>query len=185
METWAIVTLVLGTSVVSALLTFFITKMQVSHSDKRLEKQIVSAREADYQQRRREVRGEPLLKLRIELANMASKQDKLAAAAYRQLNIIGVTEEQARAELQSAVDDWNTYVASGDFAQTLFMQCDAELVNKIEGIRKDYQESNFVALYFQIVKDAAKLSEAMKVIEKNKARIIEVQELINKRLEAL
>jgi len=68
METWVIVTLVLGASAISSLLTFFITKMQVSHSDKRLEKQLESAREADYRQRKREVRGEPLLKLRVELA---------------------------------------------------------------------------------------------------------------------
>ena len=42
METWAIVTLVLGTSAVSALLTFFITKMQVRHSDRRFERELWS-----------------------------------------------------------------------------------------------------------------------------------------------
>lgn len=150
-----------------------------------LRSQLKQQKEINVIEWRRKVRGEPLLNLRAELVRMAAKQDKLAAAAYRQLNRIGVTEEQARAELQSAMDDWNTYVSSGDFARTLFMQYDAELVNKIEGIRKDYQESNFVALYFQIVKDAVKLSEAMKIIEKNKARIFEVQEIINKKLEEL
>jgi len=73
METWAIVTLVLGTSAISALLTFFITKMQVSHSDERLTKQLGSARETAYRERRREVKGEPLLRLRDELAGMAAK----------------------------------------------------------------------------------------------------------------
>ncbi len=95
-----------------------------------MKKQLNQQKEMDSIQWRRKVRSEPLLKLRAESVRMAAKQDKLAAAAYRQLNIIGVTEEQARAELQSAMDDWNTYVASGDFAQTLFMQYDAELVNK-------------------------------------------------------
>ena len=64
METWAIVTLVLGTSTVSALLTFFITKMQVRHSDTRLEKELERAREADYRQRRQEVKSEPLVTLK-------------------------------------------------------------------------------------------------------------------------
>jgi len=58
--------------------------MQVRHSDKRLEKELERAREADNRQWRREVRSEPLLKLRDDLARMANKQDKLVAAASRQ-----------------------------------------------------------------------------------------------------
>ncbi len=185
METWAIVTLVLGTSAVSALLTFFITKMQVRHSDKRFERQLENGREADYHQRRWEVRGEPLLKLRAELANMATKQDKLVAAASRQhTRIGGGTDEEAKRELQGAADDWNAYLASGDFAQTLLIQYDTELVNKVEEIRKDYQKSYFYHLYYQQM-DEEKLLEAMEVFERNKTRIIEVQSLINKRLEEL
>ncbi len=185
METWAIVTLVLGTSAISSLLTFLITKMQVSHSDKRLEKQLESAKEADYRQRRREIRGEPLLKLRAELARMANKQDKLIAAASRQhTRIGGGTDEEAKRELQGAADDWNAYLASGDFAQTLLIQYDKDLVNQVEEIRKDYQKSYFYHLYYQQM-DAEKLTEAMKVFEMNRNKIVEVQELINKRLEEL
>jgi len=184
METWAIVTLVLGTSAVSALLTFFITKMQVRHSDKRLEKELERARETDYHQRRWEVRGEPLLKLRNELARMAVKQDRVVASAHKLHTRFGMTEEEAKAQLKENVDDINAYLASGDFHQTLFMQDDTELVNKVDEIITDYRASYIDAMYYKELK-ATELGEAMKVFERNKTRIIEVQELINKRLEEL
>ena len=162
--------------------------MQVSHSDKRLEKELERARETDYRQRRREVRGEPLLKLRHELARMASKQDKLVAAAMRQHTRFGGTDEEVKRELQCAVDDWNAYLASGDFAQTLLIQYDTDLVNQAEEIRKDYQESYFYQLYYKLYYEQNKpeeLKKAMGVFERNRTRIVEVQELINKRLEEL
>lgn len=182
MDTWATVWVAL----IVALSTLGATFIQSWHSDKRFRVELGRAIDVDARKRKWEVRSELLLKLRNESARMAAKLDKLVAAAYRQLNRIGGTEEEARRELQLAIDDWNTYLAGGDFAQTLFMQYDAELRNKIEDIRKDYQKSAFVVIYyFQISKDAAKLLEAVKVLEKNKARVTEVQELINKRLEEL
>ncbi len=184
METWAIVTLVLGTSAISSLLTFFITKMQVSHSDKRLERQLESAREADYRQRKREVWSEPLLKLRAELAYMAAKQDILVASAHRLHTRFGVTEEEAKEALQEAGNDWNAYLASGNFAQTLFLQNDTELVSKVKEILRDYQSSYTDAIYYKELK-ARKLGEAMEVFERNQTKIIEAQSLINKRLEEL
>ena len=81
METWAIVLLVLGTSAISSLLTFYITKMQVSHSDNRFEKELKRAREAESRQRRWEVRSVPLLKAREELALIATMQNRITNAA--------------------------------------------------------------------------------------------------------
>ena len=46
METWAIIVLVLGLSVVSASLTFLLMKRRASHSDRRFEKEFERAREA-------------------------------------------------------------------------------------------------------------------------------------------
>ena len=123
--------------------------------------------------------------MRAELARMAAKQDKLVAAASKQhTSIIGVTNDEAKRELQIAIEDWNAYVTSGDFAQTLLIQYDTDLVNQVEEIRKDYQTSYFYHLYYQQM-DAEKLLEAMKVFERNRTKIVEVQELINKRLEEL
>jgi len=159
-------------------------KKQIGHSDKRLEKELARAREENQQKRRWEVRGQPLLELRAELARMGNKQDKLVSAAHRQLVVIGGTEEERKKELQGAVDDWNDYMASGDYGQTLFMQYDIELINKAVEILKDYQESYFSAVYYKQA-SAEELKKSMKVFERNKVRIIEVQELINKRLEEL
>ena len=150
-----------------------------------MKKQLEQQRELDTRQWRREFRGKPLLKLREELAKMANKQDKLVAAASRQhTRIGGGTGEEAKKELQDAADDWNVYLTSGDFAQALLMQYDTNLVNQAKEIREDYQRSFFYHLYYQQM-DEEKLSEAMKIIEKNLNKIVEVQELINKRLEEL
>jgi hypothetical protein len=195
METWAIVTLVLGSSAISALLTFFITRMQVSHSDKRFEKELEKDIVTYHRQRRWAVRGEPLLKLRDELALMATKQDRLVSAAHilhtrfffatgTLHTKFGITKKEAQKRLQEATNDWNTYFASGEFAQTLFMQDDTKLVNKVDEIIRDYRASYFGAIYHKQLTER-ELEEVTKRFEKTKTRIIEVQSLINKRLEEL
>ena len=184
METWAIVTLVLGTSVISALLAFCVTKMQVRHSDKRLEKELKRQRETDYQQRRREIRDKPLLKLRDELATMAAKLEDLVASAQRTHTRLGGTDEEVEKKLNDAVDNWNAYLANGGITQTLFKQYDTELVNLVEEIRKDYQQAYFHNLNFRD-SNAEDMKKAFSIFKQNEARIIEVQSLINKRLEEL
>ncbi len=102
METWAIVTLVLGASAISSLLTFFITKMQVRHSDERLEKELARQREADYHQWQRKVRSEPLLKLRDALAIMTTRLHTLVTNTQLPRNQSVITEK----EQQRALEDW-------------------------------------------------------------------------------
>jgi len=183
METWAIVTLVLGTSAISALLTFFITKMQVRHSDKRLEKELERAREVDYRKRRWEVRGEPLLKLRADLARMATKMNMLVIVTRNPHNRSDITGEENK-ELQWAVDDWKNYGTSEDFLQTLNLQYDVELSKLVEQIRSDY------LLLFEYAQDykllrAEQREEFRELSLKMETRLPKVQELINKRLEEL
>ncbi len=185
METWAIVTLVLGASAISALLTFFITKMQVSHSDKRLTKQLESAREADYRQRRREVRSEPLLKLKVQLAIMAAKQERMVDATRSWYGPIGTAQkEETKKELQEAVDDWRDYGRKGDFLQTLFLQYDPELRELVERIASKYLLLREYALDYKNLRPE-QLKEFRELSQEIKNRIPEVQELINKRLEEL
>jgi len=133
---------------------------------------------------RREVRGKPLLKLRDELAIMAVKLEDLVASAQRTHTRFGGTQEEVEKKLHKAVDDWNAYLANGGMAQTLFIQYDTELVNRVEEIRKDYQQAYFHNLNFRD-SNAEDMKEAFNIFEKNKARIIEAQALINKRLEEL
>jgi len=178
METWAIVTLVLGTSALSSLLTFFITKMQVRHSDKRLEKELERAREADERQRRWEVRSKPLLKLRDELALMATKLQKLIINNMNQSVIIN------EKETQQVFEDWNNYMTSGEFLPTLYLQYDEELKKQFEGIEGDYLLLFEYALGYKNLK-REELSTFREISQSIKNKILDAQELINKRLEEL
>jgi len=161
-------------ALIVALSTLSATFIQNRYSSKRFEKELKRAREVDDRQRRREVESEPLLKLRNELARMATKRDRLLASRDRaqasaRKQHIDMTEEEAKRELQEAENDWNAYRSSENLPQILFLQYDTELRNKVEEIRRDS--------WFDI--------HAREVRERNKARVIEVQSLINKLLEEL
>ena len=184
METWAIVTLVLGTSALSSLLTFFITKMQVSHSDARLAKQLARQREVDNRQRRWEVRGEPLLKLRHELAQMATKLKMLVIDTRGQHYRSDITEEEKSKELERAVEDLKVYGTSGDFLQTLNLQYDTELIKLVEKIEGSYMLLFEYALDYKNLKPE-ELKTFRGISRNTKNKIPEVQEVINKLLEKL
>ena len=182
METWAIVTLVLGASAISAVLTFFITKMQVSHSDKRLEKELERAREAHERQRRWEVRSEPLLKLRHELAQMAFRLKTLVINTRGQHYRSDITEDEKNKELERAVGDLKVYLANGDFLQAFYLQYDAELLQMVDNIICSY------SLLFEYALDYKRLrldlqKEFNKHSQEIETKIPEIQELIIKRLE--
>ncbi len=180
MEAWVTVVVAL----IVALSTLGATFLTNRQSNKRFEKELERQREIDSHQWRRNVRSEPLLKLRAELVIMATNLDRLASSAHKLHTRFGGTEEEVKRELQKSVDDVNAYIESGNFTQTLFMQYDKELRDEVEKIMKDYRLSFFDAIHYKELK-ATKLGEAMEVLKKNAARIIEVQELINQRLEKL
>jgi len=149
-----------------------------------VKKQLEQRNKIDSRQWRRKVRGEPLFELRDALANMAVKLEDLVASAQRTHTRFGGTQEEVEKKLHEAVDDWNAYLANGGMAQTLFIQYDTELVNRVEEIRKDYQQAYFHNLNFRD-SNAEDMKEAFNIFAKNKARIIEAQALINERLEKL
>jgi len=180
METWAIVTLVLGSSAVSALLTFFITKMQVSHSDKRLEMELERAKETDERRRRWEVRSEPLLKLRDELARMATELQTLVTNTQLPRNQSAITEE----ERQRALNDWRDYVTSGQFLPTLYVQYDEELLKLVEEIEGGYMLLFEYALDYKNLRKG-ELKTFREISQNMKNKIPKIQELINIRLEEL
>ena len=84
-------------------------------------------------------------------------------------------------KLHKAVDDWNAYLANGGMAQTLFIQYDTELVNRVEEIRKDYQQAYFHNLNFRD-SNAEDMKEAFNIFKKNKARIIKAQPTSERKL---
>ncbi len=195
MEAWITVAVAL----IVALSTLGATFIQNRHSAKRLDKELKRARETDYRQRRREVRGEPLLKLRNELAVMATKQERLATTSSAYLDLFGNSDreeiKEKGKELRDARDNWNIYSASGILKGILFLQSDEEVVNEVEEILKDYIRAYvFFENYWDtdevLADDSWELKEAelrkyRNVFESNRNKIIEVQELINKRLEEL
>ena len=183
METWAIVSLVLGASAISALLTFFITKMQVNHSDKRLEKQLERAREVDKRERRWEVWGKPLRELKTELASMASKLDKLVKAAYHSH---GMATEQAKEEFERAKSDWYKYISSDNLSRALFILDDHEIIDLVKKARDEYLDSYEELTFYREELTAVEVGEfARAPEEKIRSEIISIQALINKRLEKL
>lgn len=186
METWAIVALVLGSNIIIALSTFFATKMQVRHSDKRLEKELEWTRESDNQKWRREVWGFALLKLRNELGQMTTKLDRLAKSAHTRTLFSTKTEEQAKEELKTAIDDWNNYISGDDLQQVLSLQYDEELKRLVKKIRNDYLESVDYGTIFRKELTAQELGKAARAPEeKIGPEVTKIQSLINKRLEEL
>jgi hypothetical protein len=185
METWAIVTLVLGSSAISALLTFFITKMQVSHSDKRFEKEHERTITLYQRERQREVRSEPLLKLRNELAVMATKLEKLAKQG-KSFTVPNKTREQEKEALDKAEKDWNNYMAEDYLEKVLYSQFDAEIVNRVREIRNKYLDTYDAVVTYEKELSATEFGKAARAAEEEiRPKVAEVQELINKRLEEL
>ncbi len=140
-------------------------------SSKRFEMELTRQREVDKRQRKWIVRSEPLLKLRDELAVMATKQNRM---------IIAVEEDDEK-KLQEALDDWNNYEASGSGLYTLLKQYDTELYSQVWEIYENYIE------HFKHYKElkGAEREKAERSLGETWHKVIGVQELINKRLEEL
>jgi len=184
MEIWDVVALVLGSNIIMAVVTFFATKLQVKHSDKRLEKELERQREVDARTWRRDVRSKPLLKLRYELARMATKMKMLVIDTRGQHYRSNITEDEKNKELEQAVEKLKVYLTNGDFLQTLNLQYDAELLHSMDEIESKYRllfeyALNYERLRFDLRTEFNKLSQEIET------KIPEVQELINKKLEEL
>ena len=184
MEIWDVVALVLGSNFIMAIVTFFATKIQVKHSDKRLEKELERQREVDARTWRRDVRSKPLLKLRYELARMVSKLKPLVIDTRGQHYRSGITEDEKNKELERAAKDLELYLVNGNLLRTLNIQYDAELLKLVDQIESKYHLLFVYALHYQTLSH-----DLQKEFNKNSQEIDkmihEVQELINKKLEEL
>ncbi len=150
-----------------------------------MKKQLKQQGEIDSRQWRRNVRSKPLLKLRDELARAAIKESEVPGAAYAKHLLKDVKpKEELDTRLERAIRDRNDYSKSGILRQILYTQTDQELINRVKEIVEDYQSSHFTADHYVQFGEKDR-QEGIAVFERNEARIIEVQELINKRLEEL
>ena len=158
-------------AIIVALSTLGATCLQNWWSNKRFQQRLDREKAIESQRRRREVRSEPLLKLRAELANMATKLHTLVAN----------TQEKKQ---QQALEDLRDYMTSEDFLQASYLQYDKKLLKMVEGIQNKYLLLFEYALDFKDLK-ADERKSFRQIFQEVKARIPEVQELINKRLEEL
>jgi len=180
MEAWAVVSIVIP----SYLLTLLVTYMQLKHSRRLFEKQLERAREVDYRGRRQEVRSEPLLRLRGELARMTARQRQVIRALDLQHTQFGITAEQAKYILREVSEDFNKYSLSGDFQETLFALDDIQLINMAEEVINRYIAS-WVSAEAWLELKAEEKKKAREALEENSRRVAEIQSLINRRLEEL
>jgi hypothetical protein len=171
METWATITLVLGSSAISALLTFFVTKMQVSHSDRRSEKQLEHAITMDHKQRKREIRSAPLKKLKDELADIALWGERLVTLS----NTVNGNELY-----KYSYEKLEEYLKSGTFEHTLFSIDDKEIIAKGKEVLSSYIQAH--SYFRNNVKEFETIKKSAAIIS---STVRETQELINNRLEEL
>ncbi len=179
MEVWDVVALVLGSNFIMALATYLTTKMQIKNSAKKFEIELGRAIDVENRKRKWEVRSEPLLKLRIELADMAMKQERVVYAAQGKAI---KTSEEMKSELSEAIKDWTAHIQ--DYQRNIYLQYDTEIVNMVKEIMGNYHKVIIDTMENDKI-SLEKFSQVLKSCEKNEKKIIEAQELINKRLEEL
>lgn len=184
MESWLPAIFGFGGVLVGSFFSLWLTKLQFNNADKRFERELLKAKEDAQRQRRWEVRSEPLLKLRVELAVMASKLEKLA----KQGNTFSPskTQEQTEEVLKQAVNDWNNYLEGDYLEKVLHSQFDVELINRVKEILIEYLTTHYVVVTERESLSAVEFGKyASAAEEKIRPKVAEVQELINKRLEEL
>jgi hypothetical protein len=189
MEIRDVITLVLGSNFIIAVATFLTTylttRMQIKNSATQFEKEFEKTIVTYQRERRREVRSEPLQKLRNELAIMVTKAEILAKAGHTYTASMK-TKEQTQEILNKAIDDWERYVSSGDFKKILYLQSDDELVKLIKEILFEYLDIYDEVVTFEHDSTQIERFRAMRRAEQEVSpKVVQAQELINKRLEEL
>jgi len=188
METWAIVVLVVGTNLVTALLALLGTKRQLEHSDKRLEKQLEAEREAVQRNRRWVVRSQPLLALREELARMTERIERVVGFAMQVPVIDGVPQESDEnfKNAEKALEDWNAYIDSGEFYRVVHMQYEHKLKAEAHKILVDHHLAYSGVLAFWNRESTEKeIDGAKDAIKRNAKSVSALQLRINGLLEEL
>lgn len=124
----------------------------------------------------REVRSEPLLAFRRELARMAQKYVVVIEVAQMQHTRIGMSEEKAREILQAVGTDWNSYMSSGSYTQAMFELDDQDIIDKAQHLWQQLAEAYVKATDVHLV-----FGELGTI----RTGVVEIQKLINQRLQEL
>lgn len=182
MENWVTVTIVIASNLIIVGSTYLVGRLQADRADKRLERQLERQREIDGMERRREVRSEPLLRLRAELAYMATKYRNLIRI---NLKFAGKGDRKRdEPEVRRAVEEREKWVNNGKWEQVLLALDDAELIDMASDVSNHYIEYWTAAEDFED-QDPPGKKRIRDALEANNPELIRIQSLINQRLEEL
>ncbi len=115
---------------------------------------------------------------------MATKYEHVVSAAQMQHTRPPMSDEEARGAYEQARSNMNSYMEKGEWPQTFLKLDDTRLLDKMKEITDDHRHSCVVHLNYQRF-EGDKLIESMQVYERNAKRIMELQGIINKKLEEL
>jgi len=157
----------------------------VKHSEARFDKELGAQKEREERQRRIEVRSEPLLKFRAELARMGVKfEAMLRTAAVRSDAESGLMTELATQKLREAQQAYDDYLTSGDLEYALLMLDDKEITERADDIH-----NLFVEAYLKIIRvrgGGKQAEDEMFTLARQAiAKIQELQSLVNEKLDGL
>ena len=177
---WTTMTAVIGSNFFIALVAIVTTLKQISHSDRRHEKELKEARDTDLKERRREVRSEPLLRLRTELARSVGKLEVL----QRQLRRWGGIGEPLSPAVAQLVNDTLQYFNSAEYMEAKFIVDDLELIREVGEVEQDY-----VGILERRARpqdySEGQLAEIGEMYRRSLERVSKIQSVINKKLEEL
>jgi hypothetical protein len=152
-------------------------------SNKRFKIELGRAIDVDRRTRKWQVNSKPLLELRGELSVMASKLDRLVKAAFSSPDI---ASELYKKEFEQAHKDWSLYLASDKLSLALFSIDDKEIIDLVTTARNEYLDAFDMLTYDRAHLSAVEVGKAARAPEeKIRWKIIDIQALINKRLEEL
>ena len=168
MEWWATVIIVVASNIVIGAVSIFTARMQINHSHK---------------QWFRELKSEPLLTLKNELATIATKYESVFAA-YSRMVIDSIPVKEAGEAIIKNVEDFLDYAQSGEWSHILFMIYDLDIKNNVNEIIDDYRMSSLTILSIKSIEseNKEKWENAMNVSRRNNARMEQVQLMIDNKL---
>ena len=186
-----ILALVLGSNGIVLAGSYLTMKKQLKHSNEQLDKQLQDQREVDKHERNWNVRSEPLLRLRGELARMAQVSESAVNLATQFTREAGVGRKRDRIGemLAKAVKAWDDCVWGGELYRTLHMQYDDKMKGEVHRIYLDYHSAYRVLCGFWDSENSESrnqaISQAKEVMKENAKKVSRVQERINELLEGL
>ena len=162
---WTTVGRVLGSNFFIAVVSLATARWQISNAKEQLDKQLKNERERAKRDRTREIRSRPLLALRSELADFAARIN----------NVILFGTIPDLSQITKALDDEvRLSLFSGDMRKILYSLDEEEIISKVKELMSTWGKPYPVDL-----------SDAQRMVGNAETQILEIQSLINKRLEEL